>query len=623
MAKPWAVRDAAAALLVALPFVVLGYTGSRPAVDPLVKMGPNTGLYLSGFAREYEISGLSATRWTTWQARVEPPVVLVRGPLELAYRCARVLPETAQVEVHLGGQLVDAFPARGGRWHERAVSLAAAPRALDVALSIDSHDRQGLGVNLDWIAWRAGPGARLAVSRGVLLRVVAFLVGLFVLLRVAGQGTFAALGLTLPWTLAATAWAAYDPYALAHVALRIALPGLAVGAAALALAWRVEARRWLLPIVVAAYLVKGAGWFHPRTFYPDVRNAERYVVALQAEEGGVAARSLAAQEKTNVGYPRYVGGRAYAFPYSPLMFMALGAAGEGDAVETAFRHLGLVAASLEPLLAFALARAVLPGSSGLPAALLAAFVPPLFSRLLLAMTATLVGHAWDALLAVALALHLRRPDRRSLALVAACALASQLLYVSSLFTVGALLSCTALLARRPELLAVLGLTSAITVAWLYLPFTVAFVTEILPAVARGEGGPPRAGAAAPGGPLAALARIPHFYGWAYPALAVAGGVLLRRAGDEGGPRLVRSYAAAFLLLLGLRAFGGGLFRDLKEITFVAPLVVVLTGLAVEEIRRRSRLAAALVLAGLVAYGLGRYGMWLEEYRSPFVQVTAR
>ena len=87
---------------------------------------------------------------------------------------------------------------------------------------------------------------------------------------------------------------------------------------------------------------------------------------------------------------------------------------------------------------------------------------------------------------------------------------------------------------------------------------------------------------------------------------------------------LRTLPAARLTLDDERDFRHvGLFRDLKEITFVAPLVVVLTGLAVEEIRRRSRLAGALVLAGLVAYGLGRYGMWLEEYRSPFVQVETR
>jgi hypothetical protein len=74
----------------------------------------------------------------------------------------------------------------------------------------------------------------------------------------------------------------------------------------------------------------------------------------------------------------------------------------------------------------------------------------------------------------------------------------------------------------------------------------------------------------------------------------------------------------------MRGLGGGLFRDLKEITFAAPLVALLTGLVLDELGRRGRAgrhAAALAAAGLVAFGLGRYWGYFRAYASPFLVVT--
>jgi hypothetical protein len=85
--------------------------------------------------------------------------------------------------------------------------------------------------------------------------------------------------------------------------------------------------------------------------------------------------------------------------------------------------------------------------------------------------------------------------------------------------------------------------------------------------------------------------------------------------------VLSAYLLAFVLLLSLRAFGGGLFQDLKEITFVAPLVAVLSGLVVEGLRNREPggrwLAAALSL-GLVSWGLWRSWQFFESYASPFM-----
>ena len=70
---------------------------------------------------------------------------------------------------------------------------------------------------------------------------------------------------------------------------------------------------------------------------------------------------------------------------------------------------------------------------------------------------------------------------------------------------------------------------------------------------------------------------------------------------------------AFAALVLLRAFGGGLFKDLKEITFVAPLVALLAAALAQGVARLSRPAAVLLLAGVVAGNLARVAeMWHEQ-----------
>jgi hypothetical protein len=186
-------------------------------------------------------------------------------------------------------------------------------------------------------------------------------------------------------------------------------------------------------------------------------------------------------------------------------------------------------------------------------------------------------------------------------------LASLLTYVSSLFNMTAFVAALAALERRfaRPLLAILAGAVLVTVLLLYLPFTVVFVREILPAMAAGGGARAREG----GGLLAALHRIPLFYGYAYPLLSAAGLLLVHRTAPEAGRRAILAFACAFFVLVALRAFGAGLFKDLKEVEFAAPLVAIAAGACVEEIDRRGRAgrwAAAMVLVGLAAFGLGRF-----------------
>jgi hypothetical protein len=241
-------------------------------------------------------------------------------------------------------------------------------------------------------------------------------------------------------------------------------------------------------------------------------------------------------------------------------------------------------------------------------------LPALFSRLLLAMWATLAGHLLD-LIVVILALRLvTQPEssRRLLGLAGAT-LAALFTYISSLFNVGGFLGFLGLIEikgrRGWRLLALAAGGAAVVVVCLYLPFALVFVDEILPAVLAGGGAKASQEASLAG----ALERIPLFFGYAYPLLTAAGLVVVRRQATRPAWRVVAAYGLTFALLVALRAFGGGLFKDLKEIEFVGPLVALGTGAVLAELARRGawgRWAAGLTGLGLLAFGLGRYAEYL-------------
>jgi hypothetical protein len=308
-----------------------------------------------------------------------------------------------------------------------------------------------------------------------------------------------------------------------------------------------------------------------------------------------------------------VAGRPYAFPYSPLFFLPFTPlVPDRAAVEEGLKHAALLAAALEVLAVYALARQM--GMSGLWAALVSAFLPPLYSRLSLAMFATTAGHLLDTITIVwAARLVHGRGGRRPWIVAFALTLSSLLTYVSSLFNLSAFWTALAAL-RRPlakRALAVLAAAAGLAVVLLYLPFTILFVREIAPAVLSGGGATAAAPASGtqvvPTGLLPALARIPLFYGYAVPLLALAGLMVLRRRAGAAWP-VMAAYGIAFLVLVALRAFGAGLFKDLKEVEFVAPLMAVAAGATLEVLAERGlsgRLSAALVAIGVAALGLAK------------------
>jgi hypothetical protein len=609
---------------VALPALWLALFGVGAPATVFFNLGPNDADHIAGFEPHYEIEGPVATRWSTHDARVDLPLTLRGGPSSLSYRFSRVLPETAVVDVLLGGTLVDRFTCRGGAWVTRTVDLAALPTTpLSIALRVDSHDRRNLGLRLDWIRLSA-TGGRVGWRGWPRWAPLTLVAAAYVLFRVAGLAPLAAALATVPWSIGAFVWGRVDPFALGHVAPKVALPAMALTAACTALVRGRPGGRWVAPIFLAGYLLKAVAVFHPAFFYPDVQNHGRYVAAFAEAAGSIPERGVAAQRKVATAYPRFVGGRAYAFPYSPLFFVPFTWLGSDSApVEDALRHVALAAAAAEVVAVFWIAGMVFGPGAGVAAALVSAFLPPLYSRLLFAMWPTVAGHLFDTLTMGAALVLSRRPGERRPAVVFAClTLAAFLTYISSLFNVALFIVFLAVLERRRALLllGILAVTATVTVLWLYGPFTHAFLFEIVPALAAGGSPAIRAtpGGTAAGGLLAALSRVPLFYGWGFPALTVAGLLLARRTADAPARHVLAAYGLAFVSLVLLRGLGGGLFRDLKEITFVAPLIAVAGGASLETLARRGRRGAAAVLLlalGLLAFGVERYRFYFTTYNS--------
>ena len=83
-------------------------------------------------------------------------------------------------------------------------------------------------------------------------------------------------------------------------------------------------------------------------------------------------------------------------------------------------------------------------------------------------------------------------------------------------------------------------------------------------------------------------------------------------------------ALTYAVLLGLRALPGGLFRDVKESTFVAPFVALATAIALTELARRARCgpaSVAMIAVGLAAFGLSAYAEYFEGYAMRAVAVA--
>jgi hypothetical protein len=591
---------------------------SRPAVT--FDVGPNTESYLTGFTESWEYRPVTA-RWVGRQGSIALPLVGGGDECLLRVRYARLRPTPADVRVLVNGQLAASWTAqpvrtsledwlRGGRrgspfqeFHVQAAPVRLSPGPLQIEFAVDGDGPDALAI--DWVRLEAGRW-RLGWPA---LGTRAIVVGAFVVAILCGISLAAAAAIGVGVAFAQAAWAALDPFAVAHAANHVALPAISAAVLTALLLRRWPAARAMALVLLAAYLLKGAGVFHPSFYYPDVLTHARYAAALTRVRGSLAERGERAQLAANVAYPRYVAGKAYALAYSPVFYVPFTwFAMDRAALEEAMKQVALAAAALEVLAVFLLA-AILGGFRiAAAAAVLSAFLPPLHSRLLLAMWPTLAGHLLDTLAIAAAAWMVVSPGWNRAAACGALTLAASMTYISSLFNLGGFFASLAALDGRSRRWALLigGGTAALTVGVLYMPFTRTFVTEIAPAWWH-QGSEPGAGALASA--AAALHRIPLFYGYGYPVLAVAGLVLAYRQYARTAFRVLCAYAIALAVLVGLRAFSGGLFKDLKEVEFAGPLVCVTSAITLAALAQRGRLgritSVALVCA-LAAFGLVKY-----------------
>lgn len=611
---PLARRLLALALLLLLGEAALWWAGARRA--PLTfDVGPSTPAYhLAGFHPSEERPPVTS-RWIDHRAALALPLDVEAGEARLVLRFARFVSAEVRTQVFVGGRPVAAFDVRPGRF--RVLTLPVQLERGPLRVDFVTQGPGQLALVLDWVRvegarWRL-PAGRVAPRA---LPAVVFALALLV-----GFGLTGALGAALATLGLETAWFAREPFAALHVIERLTLPALLLGLAAAALLRGRPGGRVVLLLFLLSYAAKGATVFHPQYFYNDVRNNRRFAEALRDDPGSLSERRQAAQERFGVAYPRLVAGKKYAFPYSPVFFLPFGLAGDQPVdVEEAMKHVVVAVAAAETLIVFFAAGAVFGAGSlaGAWAACVAALLPIFPSRLVLALWSTLGGHVFDSLALLGALFWARRPaSRRAFAATAGAALASYLTYVASLFNMALFTGALGLLVRRLRWRAwAAGAGAALlTVGLLYFDFTLLFVREILPAYVRAsleappapavEAPAPAAGhdRPVPAGQVAlgdALGRIPLFYGWLLPPLTVAGLLLARRRAEADVTRVLLAWLLGFVALLGLRAFGGGLFKDMKEIEFVAPLVALSAGAALDEVARRGRAGRGVALASALA-----------------------
>jgi hypothetical protein len=594
-------RIIVAAALLALFALLLDGAG-RLRQPIVIDIGPSTGRHGSGFL-DSEETPPTTSRWTRQNAELDIPLAVDASLARFSIRAARYLDDPTQVAVTLNGRLVAKFEQARGRQRIQRIEAALPAGPLDLGFSSDDPN---LGMALDWVRI---DGARWRIPADE-WTVWILPLGIFGALLLSGASLNVAGGATAVLLAVLAIVAAIDPFGFVHSMRDVAAPAVVFSALA-ALLFRGHTAAVLA--VTATILLKGGFLFHPSYFYNDVRQNDRFVGALRSYEGGLLERSTQAQIDLGVGYPRIIGGKKYAFPYSPLFFWPFTALPpDRDIVVRALKHVGLLGAALEVALAFLLARKLLPAAAPAAAWLTLAF-PIITSRMLFAMWATVLAHALDLLVILLAVRVVEEPrNRKAWLRLFAAVIATLLTYVSSLFTVSAFLLALALLSSNIRwrviglwFVAILGV-----VLGLYRGFTFTFLTEILPALLSGSGGMSTNASGETGTLLTAFSRVVLFAGFGFPCFAIAGLALIARRLNPGAA-VLKAYALAFLGLVLLRGLSGGLFKDLKEVEFGGPAMTILAAIAIERIGPGQ--ARRLILLGLVATGIWMQRGHFEEW----------
>ena len=609
-----------AVAVLALPLAA-AWAGARGPFRMTLNLGPGDSAYLSGFASAYEIDDRVATHWTSYQARVALPLTVSGSAVALSYRFARIFPETAVVEVGFGRGVVDRFECRGGRFQERTAVLGAlGPSPVVVSFHADSHERQNLGLKLDWVSL-AGSGrvALTGSARFVPVLAVALLLGLHML---AGWDLRRAALLVAPWAIAAAVGLLRDPW-LVHRLLRGLVLALALFGLAGVLVGRLlrargrasaPALRALAALALATFLLRALAVNHPDFYYPDLRTHARLVQVVRAA-GSDFFRHPAAYIWEHGVWRTEAYGKTYAFPYTPAFHLpfTLVAFGYDDLV-TAMKLAAAALTTVPLVLVWALARRL--GASVAGAALMAV-IPTYVSRLSFAFLPALLGHAFDVAFVLWLAGHLDRIRQpgvwvRGALFVSAC----QLAYVSGVVNVAlflAILAAAEALGRRDArftraaALLAMGLAGSVVSVLVYYRDFLPMVLDVVSHAARGGGS---AASAHPvqGFFAVAYSRTRDFFDAMYPILAGAGLAVLFRRGR--GASLLAAWLATYALLLLGRAKVPDVFLHGHETLFVTPLVCLAAGEALSGLAARGRAArAAALVAGAALAGQGVAAQW--------------
>ena len=279
-----------------------------------VDIGPSTEDYLSGFAESEERPGVSF-RWTHETASVSTFLLSSQGEGAVVLRYGRFLDGMARVRLFVDGQPAGSFEARPGRFRIQRLPVRFNGNPVRVELLTEDPAPERLGIAVDWIRFE-GTRARLPLDFWPPRLLVA---GLFLVCLLSGLRLSHAFTAAFILSAIQATWFAVDPFGVAHVSDKIASRAVLLGGVTIVLSRFIseaEDRRWLPLLFMVGYLLKGAAIFYPSFFSPDVLTHGRYVLAFPSEGVSLEARGVAAQEKSNIAYPRNVGGKRYAFPYT-------------------------------------------------------------------------------------------------------------------------------------------------------------------------------------------------------------------------------------------------------------------------------------------------------------------
>jgi hypothetical protein len=610
--------------VVVLAPLLAAFWGVRGPFTLALHFGPGDFPYIEGFTREYEIKKRVATHWTTSDARVSLPMTVSGGPLALSYRLARVLPQTATVEVFFGDTPVDQFKCRGGVVLERRVNLGTLTGApLDLRFKISSRDQRNLGVELDWVRFEGGEAARARLRGAARWRPAGLALLLLLIFIGAGWGAQGAL-VASPFAAALTAGLVRDPW-LTHRLLR-GIPEATLGLAVLGLGfgWWLRARGRLSPETLrilallgcVAFLLRAAAVNHPDFYYPDLKTHASLVDVVR-RAGFEFLRAPAAQIWKQGLWRTEAYGQTYAFPYSPAFhvpfaFLSLPL----DQLILAMKLTG-AALTLVPLfVVWALARRM--GAFPLGAVLMV-LIPTYATRLSFAFLAALYGHAFDMALIYWLCGNLPRLQSPRVWLVGAAFVAAcELSYISSVMNISILVFALALLdpwdrsqgVRQAVLILGMGVAGSLLAIVLYYRDFLGMVFDLVPRMLAESA---RASRYPIQGYLSVVySRTTDFFDTVYPFLAATGlsvflrGKVERQPSDASTRGLLLAWVAAYLLLLLGRAKAPDLFLHGHETLFVTPLVCLGAGHALGWLASRNplgRVSAGLLLVLLAVQGL--------------------